>query len=233
MDKFHLLELLSLSPQDIESYADVVFVIDGRENMRSLIDKVKRFTQTFHKELDVKLAQRHRKIDNLRVKVIVFRDYSLDGSNALMESRFFSLPEEDQEFHDFVSGVWAGGGGDEPESGLEALALAMRSDFVQEAKRKRHVIILFTNSSAHPSELQRNELSEKLMELYDIWGNSLSLSDASKKSTRISQRAKRLILFAPDAYPWDILEMDLECVIRQDFNNRDDDEGLDLAEIFF
>lgn len=51
------------------------------------------------------------------------------------ESQFFILPEEKQEFYNFVSQIKAGGGGDEPESGLEALALALRSDFVKDGDK--------------------------------------------------------------------------------------------------
>ena len=138
------------------AYRDVykrqVFAIDATESMQPLIDKVKSLTLSFREELEKGLKENRRIIKNLRIKVIVFRDYYVDDKYAMEESRFFILPEEKQEFYNFVSKIKAGGGGDEPESGLEALALALRSDFVKDGDKKRHVIVLFTDASAHPLE---------------------------------------------------------------------------------
>lgn len=39
-----------------------------------------------------------------------------------------------------------------PESSLEALTMAMRSDFVQTGDSRRHIIALFTDDGAHPLE---------------------------------------------------------------------------------
>lgn len=49
---------------------------------------------------------------------------------------------------------------DEPESGLEALALAMGSDWETSGTSKRHAIVLFTDASAHPLEQQLDGIPE-------------------------------------------------------------------------
>lgn len=145
-------EMLGASNVDIDTNVDIVFAIDATESMQPLIDKVKSLTLSFREELEKGLKENRRIIKNLRIKVIVFRDYYVDDKYAMEESQFFILPEEKQEFYNFVSQIKAGGGGDEPESGLEALALALRSDFVKDGDKKRHVIVLFTDASAHPLE---------------------------------------------------------------------------------
>lgn len=132
-------EMLGASNVDIDTNVDIVFAIDATESMQPLIDKVKSLTLSFREELEKGLKENRRIIKNLRIKVIVFRDYYVDDKYAMEESQFFILPEEKQEFYNFVSQIKAGGGGDEPESGLEALALALRSDFVKDGDKKRHV----------------------------------------------------------------------------------------------
>lgn len=223
----------------VDTNVDIVFAIDGTGSMQPLIDKVKALTLTFREELEVGLAEKKRKIHNLRIKVIVFRDYYVDGNDAMLESRYFILPEENKDFHDFVAGIWAGGGGDEPESGLEALALALRSDFVQEGEKKRHVIVLFTDASAHPYEQQLDgvpanypaNMFKNLQELCQVWGSGQDYLGGSAKIAQMNKEAKRLVLFAPSVYPWNELEADLENVIRKDLNSGDGGKDLDLTDV--
>lgn len=234
-------DMLGISSQDmaVDTNVDIVFAIDGTGSMQPLIDKVKSLTLTFRNALEAGLAEKKRKIHNLRIKVIVFRDYYIDGNDALVESRFFILPEESQAFHDFVANIWAGGGGDEPESGLEALALALRSDFVQEGTKKRHVIVLFTDASAHPYEQQRNgipdnypaNMFQNIQELYQAWGSGQDYLGRTGQSTQMNKEAKRLVLFAPSVYPWNELEVDLENVIRKDMDKGNGGQDLDLTDV--
>ena len=86
-----------------------------------MIEKVKDAALTFHEELYSTLKEYKRVINNLRIKVTWFRDFYFDGKYAYGESRFFDLPAEKQQFHDFVAGIEAKGGYDDPESSLEAL----------------------------------------------------------------------------------------------------------------
>lgn len=44
----------------------------------------------------------------------------------MMSLSSLNFPEEKEEFRDFVNGIHEAGGGDDPESGLEALTMAMR-----------------------------------------------------------------------------------------------------------
>ena len=138
--------------EGIATNVDIVFVIDATRSMQTTIDMVKESALSFQDKLYDFMDEAKRSINNLRIKVVWFRDFYYDGNYAYDESKFFELPEEKEEFRDFVNGIHEAGGGDDPESGLEALTMAMRSDFVQEGEKKRHIIVLFTDAAAHPFE---------------------------------------------------------------------------------
>ena len=83
-------EMLGASNVDIDTNVDIVFAIDATESMQPLIDKVKSLTLSFREELEKGLKENRRIIKNLRIKVIVFRDYYVDDKYAMEESRFYS-----------------------------------------------------------------------------------------------------------------------------------------------
>lgn len=233
-------EMLGASDIGINTNVDIVFVIDATESMQPLIDKVKSLTLSFREELEKGLKKNKRIIKNLRTKVIVFRDYYVDDKYALEESRFFILPEEKQDFYNFVSKIRAGGGGDEPESGLEALGLALKSDFVSDGDKRRHVIVLFTDASAHPLEQQKDgvpsnypvNMFHDLSELYEAWGMGQdSLGTNRNLGAQMAKDAKRLVLFAPNSYPWDEMEYELENTIRKDMDKGNGGQDLDLDDV--
>lgn len=235
-----LQEMLGSVNMMIDTNVDIVFVIDGTGSMQPLLDKVKSLALSFRDELEKGLELNQRRINNLRIKVIVYRDYYVDGRDSLEESRFFVLPEEKKGFHDFVSGIRADGGGDEPESGLEALTLALRSDFVKDGDKRRHIIVLFTDASAHPLEKQSGgvpdnypkDMLKNLGELYQLWGEEQeALGASSSGSAPMSKDAKRLVLFAPSLYPWNDLELDLENTIRKEMNKGTGGAELELDEV--
>jgi hypothetical protein len=107
------------------------------------------------------------------------------------------LDEESSVFQEFIEGIEASGGGDEPENSLEALALAMKSDWVRTGSVRRHVIIMFTDASALPLGTRAGQtgypadMPKDFAELREWW-----------EEKYMEKRAKRLLLFAPDATPW-------------------------------
>ena len=193
---------------------DIVFVIDATESMQPLIDTVKNLTLKFHEVLTEACKEAKKPIQNLRTKVIVFRDYYIDDKDAMLESKFFLLPEETGAFYDFIGNIHEGGGGDEPESGLEALALAIRPrDFVAEGEKRRHVIVLFSDASAHPLEQQLDgvpsnyppHMPKNLQELQQAWGDveyPLAAERIRAIGGVMDPITKRLVLFTPDVKPW-------------------------------
>lgn len=238
--------------EGIDTNVDIVFVIDATRSMEPLIEKVKNATLVFHDELTEELKEKKRIIKSLRVKAIWFRDFYFDGKYAYGESPFFILPEEREAFHDFVACIEAKGGYDDPESALEALTLAMRSDFVQDGEKKRHVIVLFTDEEAHRFE-DRDSLMEEAAKLgctleqypenmpgdytefTNAWAGNAEAQDAlgtDGKATKLDQSGRRLVIFAPDAYPWTNMEMDWENVIRVNMEQGGSGEDLDMADVY-
>lgn len=188
----------SVGQNGLSYNVDIVMCIDATGSMASIIDDVKRNALSFYQKfVDVMNAQDPPKsVQQLRVKVIAFRDYGVDAE-PMVESPFFVLDEENEAFHRFVDGIEASGGGDEPENSLEALALAMKSDWVRTGSVRRHVIIMYTDASAlklgeragqtgYPSDMPKD-----LAELRELWEGQI-----------MEKRAKRLLVFAPDTEPW-------------------------------
>ena len=182
--------------QGMDYNVDIVMCIDATGSMASIIDDVKRNALSFYQKFVDEMEAKAKSVQQLRIKVIAFRDYSVD-SEPMVESKFFVLDDESAEFHDFVNAIEASGGGDEPESSLEALALAMKSDWVRTGSVRRHVIIMYTDASALKLGEKSGEagypsgMPSDLAELREWW-----------EGQRMEKRAKRLLVFAPDMEPW-------------------------------
>ncbi len=182
------------------SYAvDIVFCIDVTGSMTPIIDAVKDNALRFYDDVQTNLTDKGKNVDELRVRVIAFRDFTADGDAALQESPFYLLPAEQEEFSGFVSSLLAEGGGDAPESGLEAVALAINSPWTSRGDRRRQVVVVWTDqpaqpldASAVPSEL-RDRVPADFSALTDLWEDAQGPLGSS---------SKRLILFAPDGPGW-------------------------------
>lgn len=182
--------------------ADFVFVLDATATMGVFID---RFRREFLPEFTKQLGNISSPGDAVRYKVIIFRDYGSEGENAIKESRFFKIPEEAEELGHAMLYVEAGGGGDSPENGLEAIYYALKSDFAK--GEGTQTIFFFTDADAvalgkrkdcdgYPKDMVDEEGLKKL------W--------LGKMPSRLTQRGKRMIMFAPEgtAYSRIAAEMD-------------------------
>ncbi|MEA5621109.1 VWA domain-containing protein [Cronbergia sp. UHCC 0137] len=186
--------------QGVTYAVDLVMCIDGTGSMGHLIEEVKTAALKFYEQLEAKMQEKSKKIDQLRARVIVFRDYWADPVDQVMQcSEFFDLRSQSSNFANFVSKIEADGGGDEPENGLEALGLALKSDWGKgDFIKQRYVIIMYTDASAHSLEKSSkpahypSNIPKTFDDLTDYWHE-------------IPTAAKRLLLFAPDAEPWNIM----------------------------
>ena len=178
---------------------DIVFCIDVTGSMTPIIDAVKANALRFYDDVQTNLTAKGKNVDELRVRVVAFRDFGADGEAALEESPFFHLPTEQADFRDFVNRLVAEGGGDAPESGLEAVALAMTSPWTTRGERRRQVIVVWTDQPAQPlnpavlpPSLQARVPAD-FSALTDLWEDAQGPLGSS---------SKRLILFAPDGPGW-------------------------------
>jgi hypothetical protein len=154
-----------------------------------------------------------KSIANFRLKIIVFKDIYFDD-DALVYSNFFTLPYEKELMFDFLGKFYASSGGDEPESGLEALALAINSEWKNDFKNYRQIILLITDGSAHPLEKRNSKINLPILqnlpnnfdELTTIW-------------SKMSPKNKRLLVFAPDVYPWKNISCDWDNSIHYEITD--------------
>jgi hypothetical protein len=179
---------------------DIVMCIDATASMTPFLAQVKNNALRFYDDLTVAMARKHKRIEFLRVKVIAFRDYFEDGRHSMVTSDFFRLPDQKSAFNSFISGIHAKGGGDLPESGLEALALAIQSDWTLAGSKRRHIAVLWTDTTAH--ELQRGRDARPSNYPDNIPGDLNELTDLWESHPVLTAGSKRLIVFAPEKYPW-------------------------------
>lgn len=183
---------------------DIVLCIDATWSMAHILDNVKAGALSFHERLGAVMRGKGKAISQLRIKVIAFRDFGDNPDDAIRQTDFLVFPEQAHEFERFVRTLRAEGGGDIPESGLEALTLAVRSDWERGLDRRRHVIVLFTDAPAHPfgspdqtrARTYPPSMPRSLDELFAEWGYQGS------QSAVMDNAAKRLLLFAPECTPW-------------------------------
>jgi hypothetical protein len=185
---------------------DIVFVIDVTGSMGDALSNVKKMAIGFHKRLNDGMIKKTKEIETLRARIITFRDLFDEGEEAIKWTKFFNLPEENEDFCHFINGLEAAGGGDEPESALEALWLAIRSPWRKMSYKSRQIIVLFTDASAHPVSNHKIKDFQDSMKfptsIYEIesgWGMA---SDPGV----MSRTAKRLLVFAPEVDPWTEIE---------------------------
>jgi hypothetical protein len=187
------------APRGLNYAVDIVFCVDVTGSMTPILDQVKANALRFYDDVQSNLTAKGKSIDELRVRVVAFRDIVADGEAALQESPFFELPAEVTGFSGFVNGLAAEGGGDAPESGLEAVALAMTSPWTTRGDRRRQVIVVWTDQPAHSLDASAlppglaGRVPADFSALTDLWEDPQGSLGSS---------SKRLILFAPDGPGW-------------------------------
>ena len=124
---------------------DVVMCIDVTGSMYDIINTVKSNAIAFYDLFKKSCDEEGIILTGLNSQVVAFRDKNVDAS-WLDVSPTYSLPEEKSNFDSFVNGLYASGGGDAPESALEALDAAFsKTDWGVDDGYHRQVIILWTD----------------------------------------------------------------------------------------
>ena len=185
--------------QGLNYSVDLVMCIDGTGSMYDIIDDVKTKALSFYPMFVEAMEAAGKSVQELRVKLITFRDYECD-SEPMQVSPFYALGgdcDESEDFNKFASSIEAVGGGDAAENALEAIALAFKSDWTKTGAVRRHIVMVYTDAPAlelgaragcpgYPTDLPKN-----LAELHELW-----------EGQDMEPRAKRLLMFAPDTEPW-------------------------------
>lgn len=231
----------------VKTNVDVTIAIDITESMENLIGIIKNhvvhFRELVYEQLreNMERKRKDRVLNRMRLRIIGFRDFKYDWEafvqpweGAMVSSEFFDLDDEYdcQALQEFVDKLVATGGEDIPESGLEALHYAIRSDWdFEPGIAHRHVIMLFTDAPAHPL-LKIGERDEHYPDDENIPEDLVQLQTEFENENLIGKDYRRLLIFAPvDEYPWNEIsfwnattvsptiaekgleEIDLECII--------------------
>lgn len=163
---------------------DVVMCIDVTGSMSNIISTVKRNALDFYDLFKASCEEEGITLTGLNTQVITFGDKNVDGDGWLTSSPTYLLPEQKTEFEGFVNPLYANGGGDTPESGLEALDLAFKkTDWGADDGYHRQVVILWTDA---PYLNVAPFTDQNIGDLEARWNTLPS--------------GRRMILFAPSGY---------------------------------
>ena len=105
-----------------QSYTvDMVFCIDATGSMEDdtglqdkIINMVKKNALHFYDDFCLTMSKKRKLVQQLRVRVVAFRDYLEDREKAMLVTNFFLLPQQAREFEACINSIHADGGGDIP-----------------------------------------------------------------------------------------------------------------------
>ena len=185
---------------------DIVMCIDATGSMAPIIGEVKNNALSLYEKFLDGMEMQGKGVAELRVKIIAFRDYICD-SEPMVESAFFTLPEQSRALEQFVGKIEACGGGDTPECAFEAIACALNSDWTTSGSKRRHVVVVFSDASALPlgersdcPNYPRN-LPTSMPDLSAWWEGT-----TQRYISSYQKKAGRLIAFVPNDESWTQLE---------------------------
>ena len=182
---------------------DLVMCIDATMSMAPILEEVKENAISFYGKFVEAMEEAGKDVEKLRIRVIAFRDFKADDEPIVDSANFFDLPDESEAFESFVRGIEPSGGGDVPENALEAIALAVKSEWTTQGDKQRHVILVFTDAPAHELGKLAGESSypEGMPADLATLGSWWEGVDQSAVGT-YKRKFGRMVVFAPEAYPW-------------------------------
>ena len=138
---------------------DIVFLLDASGSMKECIQAVTQNISTFVDTLSASDANGGVLIKDWRIRVLAYRDRLADGSYWFIDNPFTS---DIAEVKSQLAAIEAKGGGDEPESLLDAMYTLTQWSAAEKGAtasptgwRHRHdatrVVVIFTDASCQPT----------------------------------------------------------------------------------
>lgn len=133
----------SVAGPKVKGIADIVFLIDATASMQPCIDAVKDNIRAFIRTLGEADANGGRVVKDWRGKVVGYRDTEYDGEGWIVPAPFAT---DTQALESQLAGLRASGGGDTPESLLEAIKFVAEQQDWRSPKECRRFVCIFTDA---------------------------------------------------------------------------------------
>lgn len=203
--------------QKLKGFCDIVICVDATGSMSPCIEALKSQIRTFIDGLE-KPRDANTLPLNWRLKVVGFRDL-IAGENFInIDGPMVKTASEAQAQVDLLE---AGGGGDEPESALDALWHAAAKTEWRPTKEDpspaRRVVVLFSDASSHPS-LHHDTVSAGAA------GN-----DINAVRLALAENSVYAYVWAPESSAWTELALQNRFLVF----TRLEDAGTGLASVDF
>ena len=207
-----------MNKQTYRTAVRFLFVIDLTGSMDDFSIMIKGFLKNAYQKIIDALGDAGREVEQIEVQLATFRDFFEEsGDEAFHMSNVFNLSNEKEAFGREVDALNWMGGGDDPESSLQALHMAIkRSEKMEtDATKKRFIVFLFTDNPSHSfDEIEKrggierypnypiDELPKTLDEFYGEYHNTQG--GIFEKGVGVKLKEVRLNIFAPEnASPFD------------------------------
>lgn len=154
------------------------------ENTISILKKT--LLDSVFEDVRRKYFTRSKKIEMLRIRFIGFAYQTLSICPLITQSPFYIFPTDKIVLEAFVNNLDTIKTNRGESPGLEAIELAIKSQWTTLGDKQRHMIIMFSSNKANGS-------NEAFSVLTSLW-------DKQKHNTRHS--TQWLIMFAPDNSAW-------------------------------
>ena len=182
-----------------ESYyhVDLVICIDKALDL-SKLNKLKDYIGHIPDELEEEFIIHDKPIKTLRIKLIEF-----GGETSVCESPFFDYSEKREEFNKYLASITFANRSDVCNHGMEAMLRAIKSQWTEVPRHKRHIIMMFSSSHtlnlgdelvSHPYESR--QIPKDYCEFISRWEG---LYDGEGS---YAPEAGRLALFVPSESDW-------------------------------
>lgn len=201
-----------MSKQTFRTAVRLLFVVDCTGSMDIFASMLKEFLKNAYQKIMDALGDARREVDQIEVQLACFRDFFEErGEEAFHMSKVFNLLTDKEEFGKEVDALKWMGGGDDPESSLQALYMAIqRSEKIEtDDTKKRFIIFLFTDHPSHSfHEIEKrggierypdypiDGLPRTLDEFYDEYHNTQG--GIFEKGVGVQLKDVRLNIFAPE-----------------------------------
>lgn len=167
-----LKDVKSIEPQMVKGQADIVFVVDSTGSMGSAINNTARNVTDFVEELENTYNVQ------TNFSLIEYKDIKEDGSNStkVHQNGFSNWYSDADEFSKEIRSLLVNGGGDIPESLVDALGMAETLDYREDVDK--FVIIITDADYKTENNYGYNSLEEVVQRLND---NAVTTSIITRK----------------------------------------------------